>query len=125
MRLLLLEKMSMRISSEVSARASVLSSPVAASVWYVSWSLWMALTRVFSCMMSSGGRMEKAGFMDVTVSENDYVAADKEGVDFFHERYDCHELDQLYESLPAKEREKYAPTFFYFVIDKVVATNLS
>lgn len=63
-------------------------------------------------------------FLDVDVVENDYVAADKEGVEFLNKRYDCHELDELYESLPPKERDKLAPTFFFFVIDKVVATNL-
>lgn len=63
-------------------------------------------------------------FLDVDVLESDYVAADEEGVKFLHDRYDCHELDETYESLPAKERDKLAPTFFFFVIDKVVATNL-
>lgn len=63
-------------------------------------------------------------FMDVDVASNDYIAADKEGVDFMH-TLGCNELDGLYESLPEKEREKLAPTFFYFVIDKIVATNLS
>ena len=62
-------------------------------------------------------------FLDVEVVENDYVAADKEGVEYMHQK-GCNELDELYDSLPAKEREDLAPTFFYFVIGKIVESNL-
>ena len=61
-------------------------------------------------------------YLDVAVEMNDFVAADEEGVKFLHDRYNCNELDEVYNSLG--NLGDNAPCFFYFALGDVLGTNL-
>lgn len=62
-------------------------------------------------------------FLDVDVLVNDEVSLEKEDMDMLHNEWDSHDLDDLFNTLEAN-KTKDRPVFFFFVIDKVVGTNL-
>ena len=62
-------------------------------------------------------------YLDCDVLVNDTCIVMKEDIDFLHEKYDSHDLDEMYEALELK-KEKERPLFFFFVIDKVTETTL-
>lgn len=62
-------------------------------------------------------------FLDVDVLVNDEVSLEKEDMDMLHNEWDSHDLDDLFNTLEAN-KTKDRPLFFFFVIDKVVGTNL-
>ncbi len=62
-------------------------------------------------------------FLDVDVLVNDEVSLEKEDMEMLHNEWDSHDLDDLYNTLEAN-KTKDRPVFFFFVIDKVVGTNL-
>lgn len=62
-------------------------------------------------------------FLDVDVLVNDEVSLEKEDMDMLHNEWDSHDLDDLFNTLEGN-KTKDRPLFFFFVIDKVVGTNL-
>ena len=62
-------------------------------------------------------------YLDCDVLVNDTCIVMKEDIDFLHEKYDSHDLDEMYEALELK-KEKERPLFFFFVVDKVKETTL-
>ena len=62
-------------------------------------------------------------YLDCDVLVNDTCIVMKEDIDFLHEKYDSHDLDEMYEALELK-KEKERPLFFFFVVDKVTETTL-
>lgn len=67
---------------------------------------------------------ENSWFLDVECVVNDLVAVTDEDVVYLNEEYDCHELDEQLETLKATGEDN-RPMYFYFVIGKVLKTNLS
>ena len=64
-------------------------------------------------------------FLDVECTFNDAFSVTKNDIEFLQEEYDCHEFDEDLESLEAANvPEKERPYIFYFVIGKVLDTNL-
>jgi hypothetical protein len=64
-------------------------------------------------------------FLDVECTFNDTFSVTKNDIEFLQEEYDCHEFDEDLESLEAANvPEKERPYIFYFVIGKVLDTNL-
>lgn len=62
-------------------------------------------------------------YLDVDVSVNDNLAITKEDVEMLNTLYDCHEMDRTLRSLEL-QKEKERPLYFFFVIGKVIDTNL-
>lgn len=62
-------------------------------------------------------------FLDVEVQEAGECAATKPWVKIFNEEFDCHELDQITKDLD-KRKDPNRPLFFYFVIGKILETNI-
>lgn len=62
-------------------------------------------------------------YLDATVLVNDEVTVQKEDMDMLHQEWDSHDLDELYNTLETN-KAKDRPVFFFFVIDKILDTNL-
>ena len=60
--------------------------------------------------------------LDVECTYNNLVAPTDDGVNFLHEEYDCHELDEMHRKLKREGAEDY-PLFFYFEIGKILGKN--
>lgn len=62
-------------------------------------------------------------FLDVECSENGLIACVKEEVEYLNKEFDSHDLD---EELATYEKGKInnRPYYFYFVVSKILATNL-
>ena len=67
---------------------------------------------------------ENSWFLDVECILNDVVAVTDEDVAYLNEEYDCHELDEQLQTLKSTGEDN-RPMYFYFVIGKVLKTNLS
>ena len=63
-------------------------------------------------------------FLDVECTMNEIVGVTDADVDFLHNEYDCHELDEMLQQQSAINSEQ-RPMYFYFVIGKVIDTNLN
>lgn len=62
-------------------------------------------------------------FLDVRVKVNEIISITDEDVKFLQDEFNCHECDEdleYYNKHPRMER----PSYFYFVIDEVLDTNL-
>lgn len=62
-------------------------------------------------------------YLDVEVSLNEEVTPCKEDIEMLHNEWDSHDLDDLYKTMEAN-KAKDRPMFFFFVIDKIIDTNL-
>ena len=62
-------------------------------------------------------------FLDVECDLNDVFCIKKSDIDFLHEQYDCHDYDDDLEYFESNNIEA-RPYIFYFVMGKVLGTNL-
>lgn len=62
-------------------------------------------------------------FLDVECTANYQVAVVRDQVEELQQLYDCHEFDEMLEDLE-KQKSKDRPLYFYFVMGKVLDTNL-
>lgn len=62
-------------------------------------------------------------YLDVECTMNEVVGVTDADVEFLHSEYDCHELDDVLQQQNAINSEQ-RPMYFYFVIGKVIDTNL-
>lgn len=62
-------------------------------------------------------------FLDVSVKDNGQCCPCNEDVKFLQDEYNCHDLDDVLSDMNAK-RQTERPLFYFFVIDKVLDTNL-
>ena len=62
-------------------------------------------------------------FLDVECTMNEVVGVTDADVEFLHAEYDCHDLDEVLQQQNAINSEQ-RPMYFYFVIGKVIDTNL-
>lgn len=62
-------------------------------------------------------------YLDVECVDNYQLAVVREQVEELQELYDCHEFDEMLEDLE-KKKDKERPLYFYFVVGKVIDTNL-
>ena len=67
---------------------------------------------------------ENSWFLDVECILNDVVAVTDEDVAYLNKEYDCHELDEQLQTLKSTGEDN-RPMYFYFVIGKILRTNLS
>lgn len=63
-------------------------------------------------------------FLDCECELNDIVAVTDDDVKYLQDEYDCHDLDEQLAQLKAVGEDN-RPMYFYFVIGKVLKTNLS
>lgn len=62
-------------------------------------------------------------FMDVEVEVNDTCALIPKDMEFLHDRYDSHDLDDAFNTLEAQNSDE-RPIFFFFAIKRIIKTNL-
>lgn len=62
-------------------------------------------------------------YLDVECPENNTVVVVDDQIKYLQDMYDCHEFDEDLERLN-KMRAKDRPIYFYFVVDKILGTNL-
>jgi hypothetical protein len=57
--------------------------------------------------------------LDVECVRNDYCAPCQKDIDFLHEKWDCHELDEMCKDFDRKKATE-RPMFFFFVVGKIL-----
>ena len=62
-------------------------------------------------------------FLDCECELNDIVAVTDEDVQYLNEEYDCHDLDEQLTQLKAIGEDN-RPLYYYFVLGRIVKTNL-
>jgi hypothetical protein len=62
-------------------------------------------------------------YLDVEVTETNVAAATKEDVDYLHEHYDCHDLDDVFNDLNNRKVTE-RPCYYIFGLGKILDTDL-
>lgn len=62
-------------------------------------------------------------YLDVEVVETGIAAATKEDVEYLHEHYNCHDLDDVFNDMNKRKVAK-RPCFYIFGLGKILGTNL-
>lgn len=65
----------------------------------------------------------RSWFLDIECSETDVFSITKDDIEFLQEKYGAHDYDELLEYYE-KNHIKQRPRLFYFVVGKVLDTNL-